>query len=431
MNQKVLIISHPPVNTYEAMGKTFLSLFKCFKKDELCQLYIHPNIPDVDVCSSYFRVTDKDVLKSYFRFKVNSREIKNSEIFTKKNTLYESKKDAAFYSNRKNRMSFRILMRDIMWKLAYWNNKNLKNWLEREKPTCIFVAPGNAKFLYDIAIKISKMYSIPIVTYVCDEYYFVNNLKKPLDKLRVKLVQRKTRQLMERTSHIVTICDSLTELYSKEFSVPATTVMTGTSYKIDDKVRASETPMAITYMGNIRCNRHASLIEIGEVLKKLNEEINSNFILNVYTNERNQEILNTFSGIDTIKLCGHVTGEEFDSVFHSADILLHTEAFDEQSIDLVKNSVSTKIADSLASGIPLLAYGPKQVASMKHLIDNNCAVIATSKEELYTALKRVFFDSEYKKEIVKNALKTAKEFHDSEKGSFKLYEICCLGAEKK
>lgn len=412
------------------MGKTFFSLFKSFKREELCQLYIYPNIPDVCHCQSYFRITDKDVLKSYFKFKVNGREIQNSEI-EKSNELYEKPKDRAIYQNRKNRMSFRILMRDIMWKLANWDNKHINEWLEREKPTCIFVAPGNGKFLYDMAMKISKKYDLPIITYVCDEFYFVNTPKKILDKIRVELIQKKMRELMEMTSHIVTICDSLTELYSKEFSVPATTVMTGTSYKIDDKLRVSETPMAITYMGNIRCNRHASLIEIGEVLKKLNEEINSDFTLNVYTNERNQEILNTFSGIDTIKLCGHVTGEEFDSVFHSADILLHTEAFDEQSIDLVKNSVSTKIADSLASGIPLLAYGPKQVASMKHLIDNNCAVIATSKEELYTALKRVFFDSEYKKEIVKNALKTAKEFHDSEKGSFKLYEICCLGAEKK
>lgn len=419
---KVLIISHTPTTTCEAMGKTFVSLFENFKREELCQLYIYPNVPDINYCESYFRITDKDVLKSYFKLKVNSREIQRSEIGKSKD-FYENPKDRAVYKNRKNKTSFRIIMRDVMWKFARWNNKALNEWIRREKPTCIFVAPGNGKFLYDMAMEISKKYNLPIVTYICDEFYFVNTPNKLLDKIRVNLVQLKMRQLMKRTSHIVTICDSLTELYSKGLNRPATTVMTGTSFEISNHVKAVEAPQAITYMGNIRCNRFNSLVEIGNVLEKINKESHTNFTLNIYTSEKDVGILSHFKDLETINLCGYVTGEEFNRVFHSADILLHTEAFDEKSIDEVKNSVSTKIADSLASGIPLLAYGPKQVASMKHLIDNNCAIVATNKAELYTALKKAFFDVDFRKQITENALRTAKECHDSGEVSLKLYKI--------
>lgn len=40
---KVLLISHNSISTYQNMGKTFLSLFNCFQKEELCQLYIYPS----------------------------------------------------------------------------------------------------------------------------------------------------------------------------------------------------------------------------------------------------------------------------------------------------------------------------------------------------------------------------------------------------
>ena len=108
-----------------------------------------------------------------------------------------------------------------------------------------------------------------------------------------------------------------------------------------------------------------------------------------------------------------MSGAEFNKTFKSSEILVHTEAFDEDSIDLVKNSVSTKIADSLASGIVLFAYGPSQVASMRHLIDNECAIIATSKEDLKARLQRAFSDKALRDEKAQKALEVAFENHDS------------------
>ncbi len=422
---KVLIISHTPISTDEAMGKTFVSLFKDFEKEEICQFFIHPSMPNIDYCNSYFRITDKDVLKSYFRFfKVNSKEILSSEIDTKKRSLFEDSNDEAFYKNPKNKNSFRILLRDLMWKMSRWYTKELDEWVKREKPTCIFVAPGNAKFIYDVTIKVSQKFNLPIVTYICDENYFVNNINNFLDKLRLKLIVKKTQQLMKRTSHIVTICDTLTQLYSKEFQKPTTTLMTGSSFVVSDKIYNTNEVKNINFMGNIGCNRYLSLADIGEVLEKINHEYNKEFSLNIYTDVKNEDMLSHLRKIKTIKLHGHITGEEFSKVFHSSDVLIHTEAFDRQSIDLVKNSVSTKIADSLASGILLFAYGPEQVASMKHLIDNNCAVTSTDKEELYNGLKTALFDFDCKNEVLENALKTAEKFHDTEKVSRSLYEIC-------
>ena len=406
---KILIISHNPITTYQNMGKTIASLFFSVKKEDVCQLYIYPTIPDTDVCSSYYRVTDKDVLASFYKFSVKGSKI--SPDLTA-HSMFEEGKDEQLYRNPKNSSPIRRMGRDAMWKLAHWYNKSLKTWLDEQAPTHIFVAPGTAKFMYNIALKIAKDRNIPIVTYICDDYYFVKPEKTFLARFRQKSFHKKVEQLMHKSTHVITICKSLEEAYFEKFKVPTTTVMTGSNYDISEDVNVTDDACAIRYMGNIRCNRYVPLAEIGRALDEINAEKGTKYSLEIFTSENDEGILSTFNGINSIKMCGYVSGEEFDKTFRASQILLHTEAFDEDSIDLVKNSVSTKIADSLGSGIPFFAYGPSQVASMRHLIDNDCAMLAIEQSMLKEVLLKAFTDKAFREEKAKNGLSVAKKYHD-------------------
>ena len=150
--------------------------------------------------------------------------------------------------------------------------------------------------------------------------------------------------------------------------------------------------------------------------------------MDIYTAEQDEGILKTFDGIKSIRLCGFISGKEFDEKIHSADVLLHTEAFDEASIDLVKHSISTKIADSLGSGVCLFAYGPDKVASMRYLMENKCAVVCTEEKGLKDTLSRMFFDNQLRQTTIENALRIAKNNHDIAvvgKSTYKIFEKVC------
>lgn len=417
---KVLIISHNPINTYQNMGKTMLSLFSALNKDELCQLYIYPTVPDVDKCSSYYRVTDKDVLSSFYKFKVNGRVISPDCSVHK---MYENENDQRVYSNPKNKSTLRRIERDAIWKFSHWYNKSLKSWLEKEAPTHIFIAPGTAKCIYNMALKISRDRNIPIVTYVCDDYYFVKPEKKFVSRAVQKSFHKKIEKLMQKSTHIVTICKGVEDEYFAKFNVPATTVMTGSNYNVEEQIKSLDSVTTLRYMGNISCNRYMSLADIGRALDEINSESGTDYSLEIFTGEKNETVLSVFKDIKSVKLCGYVSGEAFHSTFKSSEILVHTEAFDEASIDIVKNSVSTKIADSLASGIVLFAYGPAQVASMRHLIDNDCAVIATNKEGLKESLKDLFSNKALRDQKAIKALEVARENHDSRVAGKKIRDV--------
>lgn len=406
---KVLIISHNPLTTYESMGKTFSTLFASFSSDEICQLYIYPTVPNIDKCSSYFRITDKDVLHSYYKFKVGGGEV---EPDTSQSQMFEQSEDEQIYRNPKNKKSTVMLGRDLMWKCSRWYTKELRAWLEKQKPDCIFAAPGSAMFFYDIVMKISQELKIPIVSYLCDEYYFVEETGKFWRRKRLKLLKKKIEQYMAKSSHVITICDELKDLYTNQFHRPMTTVMTGSSFPLSEDIQSTDTPKSITYLGNIRCDRYHSIAEIGKALEEINRTNGTDYYINVYTNEKDKQILQTLEEVKTVRLCGFVSGKDFDRVLHNADFLLHTESFEEDYIELVRNSVSTKIADSLGSGVPLIAYGPECIASMGHLLRNDCAITIIEKHALKETLLKAFSNKEFREQKTRKGLEVARRYHE-------------------
>ena len=424
---KVLLISHNPLSTYNGMGKTMMSLFSSFDKAELCQLYIYPTVPDTDMCGSYYRITDKDVLRFYPSFRVRGKELYPD---LSMHQMFENSEDEPVYRSPKNKKSSRILARDLMWKLAKWYNRDLEDWLRREAPTVIWVAPGISGFLYDIALKISRKFSLPIVTYICDDYYFTPAPKELWGRTRCALLRRKIRKLMQNTSRLVVISPELKEAYEPVFSLPADVIMTGSTLSRVGGNALKSKSASISFFGNIRCDRYRSLADVGRALDEINREKTTAYRLKIYSEEKNAEILSAFDGIGSIELCDFLTGDAFDRAISCADYLLHVEAFDEGSIAAVRYSVSTKIADSLASGVPLIAYGPSQIASMQHLIRNRCALTVLQPAELKSKLLSILVDPKAGEAVVKNALAVAQRDHCAQRNSEKMRDAL-KNAEQK
>lgn len=413
---KILIISHNALSTYNNMGKTLLSLFSAFPREQLCQLFVHPAPPDALACESYYRITDKQVLKGVMTFSVPG------SVLTEDASATHAPAEANANQAVGRTKPLARIGRDALWKLSRWHSAPLKAWLDRENPSCIFLAPGYAKFIYDIALKISKERNIPIVTYICDDYYFVKTPKGPLARYQHWLLRRKMDTLFGKTAHVVGICREILAPYTEKFGVAGTEIMTGASFRAQRRPEHGGAGAVFCYFGNIGCNRYLNLAHFGKVLDEINRETGKSHRLEIYTGEHREEILEHFRDVQSVTVSGFIAPEAVREKTLAADFVVHTEAFDPESIDLVKNSVSTKIADSLACGIPLVAYGPAEVASMAHLIRHDCAFIATSPEQLRSVLDKALSDGHFQA-LVDNAQAAAADHHDARANSLKLQEI--------
>lgn len=404
------------------MGKTFLSLFSSFEKSELCQLYIYPSVPDVDICQSYYRVTDRDVLNGYFHFgKVASRVLQSEDIDTT-HSFFETEQDENFLRSREKK-PVTLLCRDLLWRFSLWYSKKLKDWLTEQKPTCIFLAPGESKFIYDIALRISKELKIPIVVYLCDEFYFIKYRGSVLKRLQLFLLKRKMEKTIQRCKSIVGICDELSAAYSEHFNKETCTIHNGCSSELLRVCGGKEKIGGISYFGNLSLGRFESVCDIGEALDAINRKTGEELKLSLYTPILEPEAKKRLDSVSSVELCGFVTGEQYREAFLNSDLLLHVESFSEENAERVRHSISTKIADSLGSGIPLIAYGPADVASVHYLAENDCALVISRKQDVENMLFRIISSESDRKRIVENALFVADSNHRSLENSRKLRSV--------
>lgn len=420
---RILVVSHNVFSETGNMGKTLVSYFKDFGKENLAQFYIHSEIPTSDVCSNYYRITDKEMIKSAFGVKTGTI-LKEADIKKNRTTSRtDSGREAQLYQKARKRTPLIYLMRNLWWKLGHWNNKKFRNWLDDFSPECVFLVSGDYSFMYDIALKIAQKRNIPLYVSCMDDYYFNNkNKNKFLGKIQHKLFMCSVKRTLEYSSAIFCICDSMSKDYSKCFNKKCVTLHTAASFQ---GRLVAEKKRKIAYIGNLGYNRHLQLVDIGRAIKRLDADVNC---LDVYSSESREEILKYLILDNGIVFHGGVSAEEVKKIIAECLAVVHTESFDENIKRSVKYSVSTKIADSLMSGTCIFAYGSSEIASVKYLLDNSAAVCVTSKQQIEDGLKKVLFDSELVNKITKNATELAEKNHRGNK-TFDIIYNTLKGAE--
>lgn len=406
----ILVISHNVFSRTSNMGKTLSSYFRGWNTKDIAQLYVHSEVPTSDACHNYYRITDKEMIKSIFTRKTGT-------IFTEEHIQRdrnEARTDtgttAKLYQRARKRTPFTYFCRNLWWKMGKWKTKKLLNWVDEFNPDVIFLASGDYYFIYDIAYELAKYKEIPLVVSCMDDYYLFNKNEKKLGgRAEHKRFMKHVKRTMDYASCIYPICEKMGKDYGALFKKPYHTLCTPSTIS---EPLVYEKANAISYIGNLGYKRNEQLIDMGRALKALECDGKPEYI-DVYSAESRPEILADLTEENGIKFHGKIGADEVLRVMGSSLAVIHTESFDEGTRKSVAYSVSTKIADSLASGTPILAYGPKEIASIEYLNENDAAFCITDEKDLEAGLKELIENESKRKKIVANALALAKKNHDS------------------
>lgn len=408
---RVLIISHTVISRTGNMGKTLLSYFEKCRPDEVAQLYFHSEVPtDDSVCWNYYRFTDKDALKSLVPFRTYGRPFARDEIQTgRAQSRTDSGVTGAVYQFGRKRTAGIFAARNALWKLARWETKQFWSWVDDFAPDVIFFASGDYSFAYDIALAVADHTGKPLVTLCVDDFYLHNrNENTALGRLTHKLFMKTVRRTMDRTWELFVISESMKREYEKLFGKNCRVLHT----PAQNKQLPAGVPDQISYIGNLGLKRYQQLVRMGQALKKLDEPDCPRWI-DVYSGERNPEILKTLTEENGIRFHGMISPAEVLEVMGRSMAVIHTESFDADMVPIVRFSVSTKIAESLMYGPCLIAFGPEGVASMDYLKENEAAFVINSADTLRDGLRRILTDAALRQRIVKNARALAQTNHNA------------------
>ena len=425
---RILIISNNCLSKSDSNGRTLGNFVGAWPKENVAQFCIHDRDKDWEVCSNYYVISDAEAVKAFVLGKNfdGRKTVCEKEIVSSSHTAL--KKSVA-------KTPASMLLRDLAWKSLRWKKETFDSWVDEFDPEVVLFQAGDLPAFYDIAVKLAKDRNIPLVIYNSEEYYFKNYCYfgedasfKWLYPLFHKKLKKSVKNALQYAAGSIYISDYLKELYDTEFGKNSITVMTSATdeSRMGNKKSVSDGQGTIVYGGNLGIGRHKALIEIGEALQYINE----NLRINVYGKSDDQGVIDELRSSKGVNYIGMIPYQELQKKTREARLLVHVESTKPYYLRDIKYGFSTKIADSLASGVPLFVYASEELTSVQYLRDNKCAIIAESKEQLINQLRAALFDENARKSCVNSALEMASRNHNIGKNKEAFYQFVmkCLSS---
>ena len=201
------------------------------------------------------------------------------------------------------------------------------------------------------------------------------------------------------------ISDKIRDKYNSEFGLDGETVyLTSTVQRKPFSVINKDCPV-ITYFGNIGMGRNNSLNDIGYALGKINPE----YMLEVYSNEKDEQVYSVFKDNQNVKYMGSVPYTQVQKRMAESDITVIVEGFEEKDINLSRYSLSTKAADALASGASILTYGSLESGIIEYMQSTDAAMVCTDNAKLADLIAQLISNQELQKKYYEQAIVMTRE----------------------
>ncbi len=411
MEKKILIVGTVPYNR-QSTSRAFDAYFNGWPREKLAQIFSNTKTPCKGHCQKLYQITDQRMLKRWF----------GAQIATGKQFFYDELPDAwadndlevgsaavsKLYNWGSHKSSFVYLARKLLWRKALWCTPELEQWLDDFQPECVFLAFSDDFFIPEIAMYVADRYQIPIISCIGDDYYF--NYKFSLSPLYhcYKLMYRaKVRRVFSHRGTAAYIGDKIRDLYNANFPLEGETV-----YLSSEVAQKEFTPIDlespnIAYFGNIRLGRNESLCQIATALGKINPD----YRLQVYSNEADPRHYRMLQEHPNVDYRGSVPYSKVKELMAQCHLQIVAEGFSKKDVDITRYSLSTKVADALASGCAVFAYGSEQCGAIEYAAQTGCITTCTRPEQLQIQLQELLDDTQRQQENYRLAEEVTRQHH--------------------
>lgn len=400
--KRTLVIANACFSDVGANGRTLKNLFVDTDAGKLAQFFVYGE-PDFSVCQKYYQVSDKDALQSLLFPKKAGTLIKEEKLEKYKETNTEGKNE--------KKTPVKALGREMVWRLGRWRTKRLWEWMDAFEPEIIVLFIANSAFLIRLTREIEKRYQIPVIVYSTEGYNFMDynyftrrfSLIYYIYYAWLCREYKKLAQFVKQGFFNTTL---LRDKYALEYGYPCSCAMNKSQIDWIEHSEIESEEIRITYLGNLGLGRHKALIEVAEVLQKIDQKL----YLDIYGVASDELIKKELEENAGIRFRGFISYDKVKEVIHKSNLLVHAELNDAMTNRDLKYAFSTKIADCVCSGTPLLIYANEGLAETVFLKENDCAFIAHDKEGLKEILKQALTDQNTRRRILQNARITRDKF---------------------
>lgn len=408
--QKILLFSHSGFSDQDANGITMKNLLSAWQPEEKAEFYCDVQVPDYSAAHQYFRLTDMQVMKAFLGKK--SRLVLDFEGETQESSGRKAHSDAKSVRRipawlKKHKYNFLLKwIREYLRLWGPWGQKTLDAWIDAVAPDVLVYMVGESIFLDKLVLKTCERTGKLLVLYNGEAYRIIDlSTRKGLERAYYRKAEKLYAQLDSRASLVIYNCEMLKNDYMKMYAHPAKAIVAYNSAECNQQPYIPGDSMNITYFGNLGVGRSESLLQVAEVLERIDPKLK----LDIYGNAT-EENAAKFRARNNICYHGFINAEQLHDVIAESDILLHVESFDETIVWKLKYAFSTKIAQCLCAGRCFVSFAPEGSASSTYLKGEGLTVVSDC-ASLEQVLEKLIQNADERKAKAETILQLGRKNH--------------------
>jgi len=383
VHPRVLVVGAEPFSYHTGTGITLSNLFRGWPADRLAQVHSAATPPANDVCGSFrfFPPRPAIVDRLVRRGRVPGRVAAGAG---------PAAPDAV-------RGGWRRLVHRELRAAADVRPlhvpRGLRSWAMRQQPDVIYSMLGSVRVM-TLVRRLADVTGAPVVPHFMDDWPSTLYAARDLGGLGRWRLTEAIRQVVRRAPFGLCIGDEMAREYEERYGIRFTAFMNCVDQAAFDQYRESR-PVGVdatgrqvvefVYVGGLHLGRWESLARIGRALESA---VPGSARLTVHAPERDlARYGDAFRPLSAVRLGHSVASAEVGGVLAGADVLVHVESFAPDTARYTRLSVSTKLPQYLAAGRPVLAHGPAELASMRHLQRAGAAVLVGAEEPTLLAVR--------------------------------------------
>jgi glycosyltransferase involved in cell wall biosynthesis len=244
------------------------------------------------------------------------------------------------------------------------------------RPEVIYYRAVDHRLIHDFVLQLAQRNIAPFVIHLMDDWPARLERSHPLE---FPHFDQTLRKILASASYRLSIgkemANAFKERYGLEFVPFANAVDPSSTPARRKRKWFSRNAFVVRYAGALADDMtFESVMDVAKAIEDLSSELNVR--MEIYTRPPWQEGAEScLRGAKAVSVRQQVPSKDYKALLEQADTLLIAYNFDEASRNYVKYSMANKLPEYMISGRPILAYGPGDIATIKHLAENDCAYV--------------------------------------------------------
>ena len=368
-----LVINGDPFNRKTPTGITLCNLFAGWDKSSIAQIYTFPVEPDLSICDLNWKLTRSQFpLMSLARL---GRQILKG--VTRRNTCMQELPQVTV----KAKVADRPLLSAWADIIPLQIDAELLAWVEEFEPTLIYTNLTNIRIMTMVKL-LSEKFCLPVVPHFMDDWPATRYNIGLAAAIPRQIQLSRMRSILLRSPAGMVISTAMAQEYQIKYGLCFEPFMNCVDFDNLSLLPSpnQDTGIRFAYVGGLHLNRWQSLLEIGNALAVVkNEGISVELV--IFAPSADIDLYgNILTASPVISIGGSLQADEVMPMLQKFDVMVHIESFDNSDRLFTRLSISTKIPQYMASGRPIFAYGPPEVASCRYVSESECGLVVSQRD---------------------------------------------------